>query len=480
MTIRQTKIVATLGKSSSDEDTLEAMIQAGINVTRHNLSHGSVEEHFATVRRVRDIAQRLDTTVACLFDLQGPKIRIERFVDGQVELQEGQLFCLDSSLAFDEGTQEHVAIAYKDLPRQVKKGNVLLLDDGRIMLRVTATTRTRITCEVISGGMLGNRKGINLEGGGLAAPALTEDDIAQIKASAAEVNPDYFAVSFVSTADDVHRARQLVRQHGGHGGIIAKIERREALDNLESIMHAADAVMIARGDLGVEIGDAALPAIQKHILRMARSLNRPVITATQMMESMIECPVPTRAEVIDVANAVIDGTDAVMLSGETASGKYPVKVVAKMDEIIRSAEAQPETRITPHLESRLTRIDETIAMSAMFAATHANIKAVVAITESGSTSLSMSRVTGCVGLPIYAMTPHPATRGRVMLYRSVHPVEFVTYSQDHATVVSQAINRLRADNLIQNGDTIIITKGSTMREHGATSIMEILEVEEQD
>ncbi|MGI9321363.1 MAG: pyruvate kinase, partial [Thiogranum sp.] len=322
---RRTKIVATLGPATDDPKVLDAMIQAGVDVVRVNFSHGTSEEHLRRAENVRNRARAHGRQVGVLADLQGPKIRIARFTDGKIVLQEGARFVLDASLDVDTGNQERVGLTYKALTDDVKRGDTLLLDDGAVVLWVEEVTGSEIETRVVVGGTLSNNKGINLQGGGLSAQALTEKDRADIRV-AAEMQADYIAVSFPRRAHDVNEARELLYRAGGHGGIVSKIERAEAMEALNEIIEASDAVMIARGDLGVEIGDAELPAVQKRIIHIARTLDRVVITATQMMQSMIENPIPTRAEVFDVANAVIDGTDAVMLSAETATGKHVAKV----------------------------------------------------------------------------------------------------------------------------------------------------------
>lgn len=450
------------------------MIEAGVDVVRVNFSHGSAQEHQLRAETVCNRARAYGRTVGVLADLQGPKIRIERFKNGKVELQEGDKFILDAELGAAEGTAERVGITYKQLPQDVKRADTLLLDDGRIVLWVDQVSGAQIECRVVVGGELSNNKGINRQGGGLSATALTDKDRADIKIAAA-MGADYVAVSFPRNAADIHEARALLRAAGGHGGIVAKIERAEALTALEEVIAAADVVMIARGDLGVEIGDAALPPVQKHIIQLARTLNRVVITATQMMESMIENQIPTRAEVFDVANAVLDGTDAVMLSAETASGKYPAKAVAAMDRICREAEKQRITRVSDHrINTQFARIDEAIAMATMYTANHLGAKAIIALTESGSTPLWMSRISS--GIPIYALTKHAETRRKVTIYRGVYPVSFDIPSTDHAQVNKEAVDELARRGAVRDGDLVIITKGDLMGMHGGTNAMKIVRV----
>ncbi|MEE8380024.1 MAG: pyruvate kinase, partial [Gammaproteobacteria bacterium] len=412
---RRTKIVATLGPATDDPKVLDALIEAGVDVVRLNFSHGTAEEHNDRAEKVRKRARAHGRQIGVLVDLQGPKIRIDKFKNGSIELNEGDTFILDADCNPEAGDQTRVGIAYKELPNDLKRADNLLLDDGRLVFWVDSIEGNQIHCKVKVGGILSDRKGINRQGGGLSAPALTEKDKEDIK-TAATLKADYLAVSFPRCADDIHQARKLLEEAGGHAGIIAKIERTEALDVIEEIIEASDVIMIARGDLGVEIGDAALPPVQKELIRKAREMNRVVITATQMMESMIESQIPTRAEVFDVANAVFDGTDAVMLSAETAAGKYPAKAVEAMDRICRVAEKQRVTTRSDHrINSRFKKVDEAVALSTMYAANHLKVKAIAALTESGTTPLWMSRISS--GIPIYALTNHVGTRRKVTLYR---------------------------------------------------------------
>ncbi|RJQ46650.1 MAG: pyruvate kinase [Gammaproteobacteria bacterium] len=472
--LRRTKIVATLGPATDDPKVLDRMIEAGVDVVRVNFSHGETEQQRLRAETVLNRARAYGRQIGVLADLQGPKIRIERFKQGKITLQEGDKFTLDARCKPDEGTQERVGIAYKELVGDVRRGDNLLLDDGRIVLWVEQVEGAEIRCRVVVGGELSNNKGINRQGGGLSAPALTDKDRADIKTAAA-MQADYLAVSFPRNAEDVHEARRLFHAAGGAGGIVAKIERAEALNCLEEIIEASDAVMIARGDLGVEIGDAALPPVQKRIIQLARTLNRVVITATQMMESMIESPIPTRAEVFDVANAVLDGTDAVMLSAETATGKYPDKAVAAMDRICREAEKQRVTRVSDHrIDTVFKRIDEAVAMATMYTANHLGVKAIIALTESGSTPLWMSRISS--GIPIYALTRHAETRRKVTLYRGVYPVSFDIPSTNHAEVNKEAVDELVRRGAVRDGDLLIITKGDLMGMHGGTNAMKIVRV----
>ncbi len=474
--LRRTKIVATLGPATDNPGVLDAVIQAGVDVVRLNFSHGTHEEHLRRAEEVRARARAHGRHVGIIADLQGPKIRIERFRGGRpVVLEEGGSFVLDANLGPDEGSREGVGITYKALPGDVKRGDTLLLDDGQLVLWVEDVSEGRIHCRVVVGGELSNHKGINRQGGGLSATALTEKDRVDIRA-AAEMGADYLAVSFPRNAEDVEEARRLLRAAGGHGAIIAKIERAEAVEALDGILNAADAVMIARGDLGVEIGDAELTAVQKLIIRQARATSRVVITATQMMQSMVESQIPTRAEVFDVANAVLDGTDAVMLSAETATGKYPAKAVAAMDRVCRGAERYRIHRpiADPRADSQFSRIDEAIAMASMYTANHLGVRAIAALTESGSTCLWMSRVSS--GIPIYALTRHVETRRKVTLYRGVYPITFDVTTKDHALVNKEVIDELMRRGAVREGDLVIITKGDLTGVSGGTNAMKIVRV----
>ncbi len=470
----RTKIVATLGPATDEPGIIDRMILAGLDVARLNFSHDSVDHHRARVALVRERAEAHGCHVGVIVDLQGPKIRIEGFRDGRVLLEAGAPFTLDAAWPRDAGTRERVGVTYPDLPRDVVAGDRLLLDDGRIVLRVDAIEGTEIRCTVAAGGELSGAKGINRQGGGLSAPVLTDKDRRDI-VTAAELEADYLAISFPRSAADIQEARALLRAAGGRGGIIAKLERAEVLADLKSFILAADAVMIARGDLGVEIGDAALPPVQKRTIRLCRALNRAVITATQMMESMIENPIPTRAEVFDVANAVLDGTDAVMLSAETAVGKHPVEVIEAADRICREAEKQRKTRVSRHrIDSRFARIDEAVAMATMYTANHLGVKAIAALTESGSTPLWMSRISS--GMPIFALSAHRPTLRRMTLYRGVHPVFFAPKTTSHHRVNKAAVDELLRLGAVHEGDLVIITKGDLLGVHGGTNAMKIVTV----
>lgn len=476
--LRRTKIVTTLGPATDRDNNLEKVILAGANVVRLNFSHGSADDQMARANKVREISARLGRHVAILGDLQGPKIRVSTFKEGKVFLNVGDKFLLDANLEKGQGTQEKVGIDYKGLPADVVPGDILLLDDGRVQLRVLDVKGLQVFTEVTVGGPLSNNKGINKLGGGLSADALTEKDKEDIK-TAAKIGVDYLAVSFPRTAEDLNLARRLARDAGCDAKIVSKVERAEAVANdqiIDEIILASDVVMVARGDLGVEIGDPELVAVQKKLIHRARQLNRVVITATQMMESMITNPMPTRAEVMDVANAVLDGTDAVMLSAETAAGQYPAETVEAMAKVCLGAEKMPGINISKHrLETTFETAEEAIAMSTMYAANHLNgVKAIIAMTESGRTALMMSRISS--GLPIFAMSRHEKTLSQTALYRGVTPVYCSTHT-DGIEAVKEAIKRLTDKGYLISGDLVLVTQGDQMGLIGSTNTCRILEVE---
>ncbi|MFP4271451.1 MAG: pyruvate kinase [Halothiobacillaceae bacterium] len=471
---RRTKIVATLGPATDQPGVIDGLVRAGVDVVRLNFSHGSPEDHRQRAEAIRRAASEQGRHVAILGDLQGPKIRIDRFRDGKVHLEEGADFTLDAELGRDDGDATRVGITYKALVTDSRPDDVLLLDDGRVVLRVREVIGQQVRCTVVVGGDLSNNKGINRQGGGLSAPAITEKDREDIR-TATQIGVDYVAVSFPRSAHDIHEARRLLQAEGSRAGIVAKIERAEAVEYIHEIVDASDAIMIARGDLGVEIGDAELPAVQKKFIRIARDMNVPVITATQMMETMITNPIPTRAEVFDVANAVIDGTDAVMLSGETAAGKHPVKVVETMARICTRAENQVrDMREDAPLDIPFERVDQAIAMTAIYAANHLPVKAIIALTESGATALWMSRVN--TRIPIYGLTSNDDSARRMALYRGVEALDFVSGTKDHAEVNRMATGALVNRGVLEDGDLVIITKGDLMGQMGGTNAMKILRV----
>ncbi|MBN2607381.1 MAG: pyruvate kinase [Thiotrichales bacterium] len=475
--LRRTKIVATLGPATDREGELEKMIKAGVDVVRINMSHGNPQEHIERAARVRELAAQLDREVGVLVDLQGPKIRIARFAEGAIFLDPGAKFALDNNVDPHQGNKNEVGLTYKSLPYDVKPGNRLLLDDGRVVLDVDAVEGERVLCTVVVGGKLSNNKGINLLGGGLSASALTDKDKEDIL-TAAEIQADYLALSFPRSADDVEYCRSLAEKAGLHCSIVSKIERAEAVNDdftLDSIILASDVIMIARGDLGVEVGDAQLPALQKKMIKRARQLNRVTITATQMMETMIENAIPTRAEVFDVANAVMDGTDAVMLSGETATGHSPSLVIQTMSNIAHEAEKSRTVRSSTHrMDESFTAVDETIAMAAMYAANHFDVKCIATLTESGNTPLLMSRISS--GIPIIALTPHIETRRKVTLYRGVYPTSVDYTGMTDEEVQQNIMKELVARGTAKSGDLVILTRGQARGEMGGTNQMEIVKL----
>ncbi len=473
--LRRTKIVATLGPSCSDPKVLDKMVEAGVDVVRLNFSHGKPEEHLQRAELIRSVAKTRGRAVGVLVDLQGPKIRIGKFRDGRITLKAGDRFIFDASCEL--GDQERVGLDYKDLIKDVSRGSTLLLDDGRLEMWVEDVQGNEVICTVVQGGVLSNNKGINRKGGGLSAAALTEKDIEDIK-TAAKLKADYLAVSFPKSAADIQQAREILRAAGGRAWIVAKIERVEAIEELEEILNASDAIMVARGDLGVEVGDAAVPALQKKMIRMAVEKNKLAITATQMMESMISSPIPTRAEVSDVANAVLDGTDAVMLSAETAAGQYPVEAVAAMHRVCLEAEKEME----PYFDGKMLdhgflRVDEAIAMSAAYTALHLNVKAIAAMTQSGSTALWASRMS--TNVPIYALTPETETRRKVTLFRGVYPINFRPSSTDRDQLLAEAEDELRRRGAVRNGDLILLTIGEPIGKPGGTNTLKIVRVGER-
>ena len=472
--LRSTKIVATLGPASSDPAVLEKMIRAGVDVVRLNFSHGTAEDHLKRAQLVKDVGRQVGRTVGIMADLQGPKIRVGKFTDGKVTLEAGQKFVLDAGI--EMGNAERAGLDYEELSRDVSAGAVLLLDDGKIVLDVTNVRGTEVHTVVRHGGVLSNNKGINRQGGGLTAPALTAKDMEDIK-TACRLKADYLAVSFPKTGADMYMARELMRAAGGKALLIAKIERAEAIPALEDIMKACDGIMVARGDLAVEVGDASVPALQKRMIRMAREHNKITITATQMMESMIASPIPTRAEVSDVANAVLDGTDAVMLSAESASGRYPVEAIEAMDRIcIEAEQSQPVNLDQDFLNRLFTRVDQSIAMAALFTAFHLKVKAIASLTESGSTALWMSRL-NC-GVPIYALTAQTATRYRVSLFRDTYPLVVKYVGHDREELLQEAENVLKANGVVEDGDLIVLTIGEPIGMAGGTNTMKIVKVGE--
>lgn len=476
---RRTKIVTTLGPATDRDDNLRRIIAAGANVVRLNFSHGAPEDHKKRADDTRAIAKELGVHVAVLGDLQGPKIRISTFKDNKkVQLALGQAYTLDGDLEKGEGDENQVGIDYKELPKDVSLGDILMLDDGRVQLRVEKVEGNKVHTVVTVAGPLSNNKGINKQGGGLSAAALTEKDKRDI-ITAAAIKVDYLAVSFPRSGADLNYARELAQEAGSNALIVSKVERAEAVvsdEAMDDVIFASDAVMVARGDLGVEIGDPALVAVQKKLISRSRQLNKPVITATQMMESMITSPMPTRAEVMDVANAVLDGTDAVMLSAETAAGDFPEETVKAMAEVCLGAESHPSVQVSKHrLDQQFTTIEETIALSTMYAANHLDgVKAIIALTESGATPEMMSRISSA--LPIFAMSRHEVTLAKMALYRGVQPVYFDSTAHAPEAVAQKALETLSAAGYLQSGDMAMMTKGDAMETVGGTNTSKIVVV----
>ena len=474
--MRRTKIIATLGPATDAPGSLDRLLDAGVDLFRLNYSHQSQAEHAKRMTDIRACTAARNIESGVIGDLQGPKIRLEGFTTDSVTLRDAATFVINTELEPNAGNEGQVGVSYKTLPQDVKIGDTLLVDDGRIVLRIKDVGETRVTCEVMLGGELTSNKGLNRLGGGLSAAALTDKDKSDLK-HAVGLGVDYIAVSFPRTADDIHYARELLKELGSNASIIAKIERAEALDHAADIIEAADAIMIARGDLGVEIGDAALPPTQKRLIKMARDMDRAVITATQMMETMIEHQMPTRAEVFDVANAVLDGTDAVMLSAETSIGSYPDKAVAAMSRICSETEKQRLVRVSDHrINQHFERIDEAIAMSTMYAANHIGAKAIAALTETGSTCVWMSRISS--GIPIFAFTRHVSTQRKVKLFRGVYPVGFDITHTDPLEANKEMIELLMKRGVVKETDAVIITKGDLRGSRGGTNNMKIIRVGE--
>ncbi len=472
MALRRTKIVGTLGPATDDPNVMRSLIRAGMDVARINYSHQTHEHHERRFQLVREQAKALGTEVGIIADLQGPKIRIERFRDGPIFLEEGDAFTIDTALGSGDGDEQRVGVTYKNLAKDVKFGDKLLIDDGRIILKVERVKGTAIECTVLLGGQLSDNKGINREGGGLSAASLTDKDKDDLR-HAVYMGADYIAISFVESPEDIAEARELIKLANGNCGIIAKIERAEALEHAEGIIEAADGIMVARGDLGVEIGDAYLVPVQKRLVRMARQMKRFVIVATQMMESMIDKPLPTRAEVFDVANAVLDGTDAVMLSAETSVGRHPTQAVQAMARICLGSERQWEEQDSQvRLDIHFDRVDDCIAMSAMYAANRIEAKAIAALTETGNTCITMSRMNSAI--PIFAFTRHVHSQRKVTIYRGVYPINFDVMHTESAEVNRELVNILSYRKVVEQGDLIIITKGDSRGTTGGTNSMKIV------
>ena len=471
---RRTKILATLGPATDAPGVLDALLAAGVDVVRLNFSHGNPASQVVRAQAVREAAQRVGREVGILADLPGPKIRIETFAAGKVELKAGDRFDLVAREDVPPGDATQVGVSYLGLPGDVAPGDVLLLDDGLLQLQVDAVDGERIACTVLNDGVLSNRKGLNKQGGGLSLGALTEHDEALIKV-AAELEADFIAVSFCRNAADMDRARAVARAAGSEAALVSKIERAEAIENLAEIVEASDVVMVARGDLGVEIGDAELPGLQKKIIRESLARNRVVITATQMLQSMVESPIPTRAEVLDVANAVIDGTDAVMLSAESAAGRYPVRAVEAMSRICMGAERQfSHDTDFEQAPRNLEKADQAIAMAAMFLSEHIGVRAIVAMTESGGTARFLSRFRSPA--PIFALSRHAPSRRKMAMMRDVRPLDFDSRGLASRDAARVAVKQLFDDGLLAEGERLIFTSGDHMEHRGATNTLRLLQV----
>ncbi len=474
MTIRRTKIVATLGPSSSSEEMLARLIVEGVNVVRLNFSHGTAEEHIARAEIVRNIALKLNRPIGVLCDLQGPKIRIGKFIDGKITLKTGDLFVLNANCKL--GDQDQVGLDYTELPNEVDEGTILLLDDGRITFQVDRVSSSKVYCVVLAGGVLSDNKGINKQGGGLSADALTEKDKEDIKTAVA-LEADYVAISFPREAADVELARTLVKQAGGSAGIIAKIERAEAIEAAEEIILASDAIMVARGDLGVEVGDAAVPGLQKRLIRLARQHHVPVITATQMMESMIYNPIPTRAEVSDVANAILDGTDAVMLSAETAAGHYPLETIQAVHRVALAAEKEYFKRFDARVRrDAFSKTDESIAMATIYIAQRLKVKAIATLTQSGNTANWLAQADNMV--LIYALSPNRVARRKLTLFRGVYPFPIDQEGKNRDEILHEMEQVLLKEEVVSNGDMVIFTFGEPIGNPGGTNTMKIIKIGE--
>lgn len=473
---RRTKILATLGPATDPPGVLEDLFRAGVNVVRLNFSHGDPSGQAKRAAEVRAAAARVGVEVGILADLPGPKIRIERFAEGKVQLKAGNRFDLIASTSSGPGDATQVGVSYLGLPQDVGPGDVLLLDDGLMQLQVVEVQGERIINTVLNDGVLSDRKGLNKQGGGLSLGALTERD-KELIGIVAKIGVDFIAVSFCRNAQDMNDARDIARSHGCDAALVSKIERTEAIENLEEIVEASDVVMVARGDLGVEIGDAELPGLQKKIIKASLAQNKVVITATQMLQSMVESPIPTRAEVLDVANSVIDGTDAVMLSAETAAGAWPVKAVEAMARICLGAERQFQTETDFNASPRnLERADQAIAMATMFLSQHVGVRAIVAMTESGGTARYLSRFRAKA--PVFAVTRHDGARRQMALMRDVFPINFDSRGLTPREAARGSIRLLVEAELLQAGDRVVFTSGEHMETHGATNTLRLLEVGE--
>src|SRR5580765_3323603 len=465
MSFRHSKIVCTIGPASRDPRILRRLLEAGMDVARLNFSHGSHEHHLQCIQALRAAANKIGKTIAILEDLQGPKIRTRPLAGGQpVLLRSGQTFTITTARILGDSTR--VNTTFLPLPKEVHRGDRILLSDGLIELRVQSVRGQDVTCRVVNGGALGENKGINLPGVKLRVPALTAKDKKDLKFAMAQ-GVDYIAVSFVRHAEDVLLAKSLIRRAGKESPVIAKLEKPEAIENLEGILRVADGVMVARGDLGVEMNPERVPVVQKNIIARAREFRRPVITATQMLESMTENPRPTRAEASDVANAIFDGSDAVMLSAETASGKYPVEAVSMMARIIEVAESSITEFPRPAPQERL-KVAETVAELVCHASRELHMKLIAVFTHSGFTARLISRYRPLV--PIIAFSPEEETRRRMALIWGVSPQKIADVRKVDG-LASVAEKRLLEERLVRKGDVIGIVAGTPMGIRGTTNFM---------
>ena len=472
--MKQTKIVATMGPASSAPEMMEKLIIAGVNVFRLNFSHGTHESHAANVQMIRKISAKLSRPVAIMGDLQGPKIRVAKFEGNQVDLPNGAKIVLDTDYT-GLGNSDIVGVDYKELAKDVVNGDILLLDDGKLTFTVAKVEGNKITCTVTQGGILKSNKGINKMGGGLTAPALTEKDLEDIKFIATQ-DLDYVAVSFPKEAADMEYARHKLVEAGASIPVVAKMERTEAVfHNMEAIVKASDGVMVARGDLAVEVGEALVPGLQKKLVKMCRKYHKFSIVATQMLESMIENPVATRAEVSDIANAVLDGTDAVMLSAETASGKYPLQAVETMSRVCEEAEKMVDNNIEAHfVYEKFANTQQTIAMSALFSAYHLEAKAIIALTTTGATARWMSRVVS--GVPIYAITDSQQALQAMSMYRGVYPYFMKHHATNPSAHAKEACEFLKSLHILAEDDIVIATMGEQVSKTGTTDTLKVIKV----
>ncbi|MTV50194.1 pyruvate kinase [Heliobacillus mobilis] len=463
--MRRTKIVCTIGPASENIETLKDMMRAGMNVARLNFSHGSHEEHGQRMENIRRAAAELGLNVAILLDTKGPEIRLREFAAPPIMLEAGQAFTLTTEAVL--GDAEKVSITYEDLPQDVTTGDKILIDDGLIELQVESVEGPEIRCRVLNGGKVSNKKGVNVPGIKINLPSVTEKDISDIQFGIAQ-KVDFIAASFVRKAADVLAIRKILEEAGATIDIISKIESREAIDNLDEIVHASDGIMVARGDLGVEIPAEEVPIIQKSLIAQCNRLGKPVITATQMLDSMINNPRPTRAEASDVANAIFDGTDAIMLSGETANGKYPLITVKTMDRIARRAE-EALTWGQPHQGER-NNVTDAIGQSVCVAADQLDAAAIVTATASGYTARMIARYRP--KSPIVAATPDPAVMRRLALVWGVVPLR-TEKVVDTDQMISSAVDAAVDHGVVKGGDLVVITAGVPVGVQGSTNLMKI-------